>query len=104
MSWFHRGNGTFYYERARKVGGKVVKEYIGRGPLAELAALLDAQRRAEREAAIRDARNERERVKASVELAVELAELIELLVKGHLLVAGFHQHDRGEWRRRNVNA
>ena len=104
MSWSRKKSGVLYYERARRVGSKVVNEYIGRGPPAELAALMDTQRRAEREAAIRDARNERERLKTSVKPAVELAALIELLVKGNLLVAGFHQHDRGEWRRRNVSA
>ncbi|MEO8495481.1 MAG: hypothetical protein ABI614_10445 [Planctomycetota bacterium] len=104
MSWARKQNGIVYYERARRVGGKVVNEYIGRGRAAEMVALMDAQRRVEREARCREAQIERERLKTSVKPVVELATLIELLVKGSLLVAGFHQHDRGEWRLRNGKA
>jgi hypothetical protein len=46
MGW-ERG----YYYRSRKVGGRVVREHVGRGPVAELAAQLDDIRREERKAA-----------------------------------------------------
>ncbi len=38
-----------YYYRVRKINGRVVKEYIGTGRVAELAAGLDRDERAERE-------------------------------------------------------
>ena len=37
--------GHRYYRRPRRVGGKVVTEHVGTGPLAELAARRDADAR-----------------------------------------------------------
>lgn len=37
MAWERRRNGIYYY-RAHKVRGRVIKEYVGTGPLAEIAA------------------------------------------------------------------
>ncbi|MBX7253223.1 MAG: hypothetical protein K1X50_14675 [Candidatus Promineofilum sp.] len=45
MGWETRGNGTYYYRKARD-GGRVVSEYIGAGMLAEAYAELDAEARA----------------------------------------------------------
>ena len=45
MAW-ERGR---YYTRSRKVNGKVLREYIGRGIAGQLAARLDALVREERE-------------------------------------------------------
>ncbi len=57
MSWEVRNRRpTRYYYTARKVNGRVLKGYVGRGPAAELAASLDAQarrRRAEAAEALR---------------------------------------------------
>lgn len=48
MGWEQRGNGEYYYRKARR-GGRVVSEYVGRGDFASLAALLDEERREERQ-------------------------------------------------------
>lgn len=47
MGWETRRNNRYYY-RARKVGGRVVKEYVGAGPVAETVAAQDARVRSER--------------------------------------------------------
>ena len=49
MSWEKRNRGTEYYTRSKKTNGRVVREYIGRGPEAERAAAEDAARKADRE-------------------------------------------------------
>ena len=39
MGWEQRGNATYYYS-AERVGGRVVKQYVGTGRVAALTALL----------------------------------------------------------------
>jgi hypothetical protein len=45
MAWEARYGGRYYYRSVRKGGGRVAKQYYGRGPAAELAAALDAEER-----------------------------------------------------------
>src|SRR5262249_50655522 len=91
-----------YYYRVRKVNGRVRREYVGRGPVAEAVAALDAADRERREDHRRQGREDRAR---SDELAAKVAaldELADLLAAAALAAAGFHRHHRGEWRRRRV--
>lgn len=89
-----------YYTRSRKVNGRVVREYLGTGEFAELAAELD---HAERER-LEDERAARQAEKAQLSgLDADLnamTELTRLAASAALLAAGFHQHKRGEWRRK----
>ena len=99
MGWERRRNGAYYY-RARKVNGRVVKEYVGAGPLAQALAAQDARTRAERRATSEVRRTERARL-AGVDAAVDAShEAVETLLRASLVLAGFHRHQRGEWRRR----
>ncbi len=95
MGW-ERG----YYYRVRKEGGRVVREYIGTGRLADLAAQADSLERAKR----RQEAFELHRVKAelaTLEAVVStMVETMNLVARAALLAAGFHQHKRGEWRKR----
>jgi hypothetical protein len=94
MAW-ERG----YYYRVRRVGGRVVREYIGSGRVAELAAEMDALEREQRHLDVLVLRQE----KAELALEANLKTLIEtadLVANAALLAAGFHQHKRGEWRKR----
>ena len=100
MGWERRRNGTYYY-RARKVGGRVLKEYVGAGPLSELVAAQDTQARAERRATNEARRAERARLTA-VDDAVDASHAAsDTLVRASLVMAGYHLHNRGEWRRRH---
>jgi hypothetical protein len=101
MGWERRYGGSYYY-RATRVGDRVAKRYLGRGPLGELAALLDEEARRSRatESAVIAA--------AAASLAPADALLAELeaacstMLDATLVAAGFRRHDRGEWRRRRA--
>jgi hypothetical protein len=95
MSW----RGPYYY-RARKISGRIVTQYIGRGEIAELVALGDALERKEREQERADFRAWKEDLTRLDEPLEELNTLADKLAHAALLAAGFHQHRRGEWRRR----
>jgi hypothetical protein len=98
MAWEKRERGGSYYTRSRKVNGKVVRQYVGTGPLAELAALMDAEERLRREEDAAARREERQRLEELACLVDELCEAVETVVQATLLAAGFRQHKR-EWRR-----
>src|SRR5215204_2543171 len=101
MGWESRERGKRrYYTRSRWVNGRVVREYVGSGPAAEIAALEDEykrQQREEEEAAFW--KEEKERLEAGAAFLDELAEASEVLLRAHLLASGFHKH-KGQWRRK----
>lgn len=98
--WERRDRGDLYYTRSHRVAGRVVREYVGTGPLAELAAELDAEERWQREEQRQAWREECERMEALEEPVEELCEASEILARAALVAAGYHQHNRGEWRKR----
>jgi hypothetical protein len=100
MGWEERKRGGHYYTRSRRVDGQVLKEYIGAGPLAQIAAERDALDRRQREEEASAWRAECERLEALEEPVEELCEVADLLARATLLAAGYHQHHRGEWRKR----
>jgi hypothetical protein len=103
MAWERRGNGSYYYT-AQRVGGRVVKRYVGTGRLAELAAQLDAVTR-ERDAHEADERRRvRDELAALAAALAPLNELADLLTAAALLAAGFHRHHRGPWRKRRARS
>jgi hypothetical protein len=89
-----------YYTRSRKINGRVVREYCGTGKLAELAAEIDAIKRADREAEREARRAEKDELDALDDSVTELDEMADLLARAALLAVGYRQHKRGEWRRK----
>ncbi len=99
MGFEQRGNGTYYYT-AERVGGRVVKTYVGAGRVAELAALLDVETRAERAQAAEVDRRARDEL-AALDAALEpLNELADAATAAALVAAGCHRPKRGPWRKR----
>ena len=99
MAWEERG-GRLYYYKSRRVGGRVVKEYVGSGPIAELAAAADERdRRAELDRRESE-KAERERLEAFDREIDAVCEAIDLAARAALVEAGYRQHNRGEWRLR----
>lgn len=81
------------------MAGRVIREYVGTGEVAELIARGDALDRRRREEEARLWREERERLDALDAGAGELDDLAELLARASFLAAGYRQHERGEWRK-----
>ncbi len=96
MGW-DRGR---YYTRSKKVNGRVVRDYIGTGRVAELVARIDAAEREERRFASLRLRQEKAELAALDGDIKAFMERTELVARAALLAAGFHQHKRGEWRKR----
>lgn len=98
MGWEYRGNRKYYY-RKRRVGKKVLSEYIGAGPEAEKIVQEDERVKSQRN-------NERlawKRRQAEIRTIDDALDSIERLtrtiINSHLLLAGYHTH-RGEWRKK----
>ena len=100
MGWERRGTNGPYYTRSRRVGGRVVREYVGKGPIGEIAARMDAKERAERQATADALRAERRRMEDMESQLKDLCRLVNAVVSASLQAAGYHRHNKGEWRRR----
>ena len=98
--WERRDRGGLYYTRSRKLNGRVVREYVGTGPLAELVAEVDAEERRRREADAAQRKEERERLDALTAPIEELCEAAEVIARAALIASGYHRHNRGGWRKR----
>ena len=100
MSWEQRNGRGEYYTSSHRENGRIVREYYGKGELARLAADVDAlavqTRLVEREGRAL----ERAQIAAIEDPVIIFGEAVDLAVTCELLVAGYHRHDRGPWRRR----
>jgi hypothetical protein len=99
MGWEQRARGGRYYTRSRKDGGRVVREYVGGGLIGELAARQDTARAARRAAEAAAWRRHRATVESAEASLKALCDQADMLMCGTLLLAGYHQHHRGQWRR-----
>src|SRR5262245_13911127 len=96
MVWEVRGRCRFY-TRSRKVAGRVVREYVGTGPVAEIAAAADGLKRADRRAAVEARRAEQVNWQAALAPLMELSRVADLMARAALLAGGYHRHAR-TWR------
>lgn len=86
MGWETRSRGGRYYTRSRREGGRVVREYVGTGLIAELAAAQDAAERAERRAkreALRSRGDDDDEAEAAVD---DLCRVTGVLVRASLVL------------------
>ena len=100
MAWEERKRGGLYYTRSWRSphDGRVVREYVGSGPLAEIAARLDRTKRELAKAKREQEQSELERLKALAAPVFEVSEAAEILAHAYLIAAGYHRH-KGEYRR-----
>ena len=93
-----RRNGNLYYYRSVRDGEKVRKVYWGSGELARIAHERETMNRAARQHERRESARELERLEALAAPVLELSEAAEILLRAHLIAAGYHRR-KGEWRR-----
>ncbi len=100
MAWETRQRGSRYYCRSKKIGGRVIREYVGTGSIGERAAAADERERAQRQAQQAAWRADQERIESAIAPLEEFCDMVETLARGSVLLAGDHRHHRGEWRRK----
>jgi hypothetical protein len=84
------------------VNGRVRGEYVGGGLVGALGAALDAEEREERQRKVQEQewRTTRAKEEAADALIQRVSEISRVVVEAAFLAAGYHQHHRGEWRKR----
>ena len=97
MAWEKYGARRYYYRCVRR-DGAVKKLYYGAGATGQLAAEVDALRRAERQAEADARKARKDRLDAAVTLTQDLSRGCDLLAAATLLVAGYHRPSRHLWR------
>jgi hypothetical protein len=100
LPWTKKPNDRRYYVRLTKRGGQKQFTYFGKGPAAEAAAAEDAKKRAEQLALNRCRKEDNQAWQQATQPLDQLAAFANTLMKGALVAGGYHQHDRGEWRRK----
>lgn len=96
-----RRNGQTYFYRKRRQGARVVSEYVGAGPTADLIAHLDELERQERAAALKAKRAQRAEA-AHQDAQLEHAAARAALVERAALILGDCYFHHGEWRRKRA--
>jgi hypothetical protein len=104
MSWETRANGNRYYTRSRRVNGRIEREYVGGGEIGELSEQMDAMKREERQQRAEAIREAKSQMDGFDELLTQLETVADSIGRGLLIAAGYHQHNRSEWRKRNEHA
>lgn len=100
MAWEMRRGGSRYFTRSRRMGTRVVREYVGGGVAGETAEREDALRRellAEKRAGAAAQRTVWDHLD---HLAGDLCGSSQALVHILLEANGYHRHQRGQWRKR----
>ena len=99
MAWERRKRGGLYYTRSRRVGGRVVREYLGKGETAHLLAALDEFERRGRLLARQERQDEQDRLEAIQSSLRSLGDALDAVLVPCLEAKGYHRH-KGQWRRR----
>ncbi|MBX9579131.1 MAG: hypothetical protein K2X87_02385, partial [Gemmataceae bacterium] len=94
--------GRAYYYRGRRVGGRVVKEYVGAGPAADRIARHDTLTHDRRQAEAEAARRTADGLDALDAAVASLGEVADPVGRAALLAAGTHRPNRGPWRKRRA--
>ena len=97
MAWEKRGNKSYYY-RKNRMGNRVISEYVGAGPRAELVAFLDEEDRQRREYERQQWQEEKAIDRAQIDQVDDAMKLIRQITGAACIAGGCYQHKR-QWRR-----
>ena len=100
MAWERRKPGRYYFYRSRRVGGRVVKDFFGKGAIGQLAADLAEEARARRAEDAWALGTEQARLEALDRPPEALDRAATVLVEAALTAAGYRRFNYGPWRRR----
>ena len=101
MAWEYRGNRLYYYHKKR-MGQRVVSEYVGTGLAGEIAEIFDGENRREAEHKRRELRKQLASAQAIDSQVSQVDKYTRTIAQACLLLAGYHAH-KGQWRKlRNV--
>lgn len=92
-----RGGRSYYY-RKRRIGDRVVSEYVGGGETARLIAMLEGLERDREEMRRHDKKVETSQIDAMLARQRQYGDLTAELATVALLLAGYHMH-HGQWRK-----
>jgi hypothetical protein len=98
MAWVKKGNREYYY-RSRRQGARVISEYVGIGPMADLVASQDQEERQKRRARQQQERQHQQEFKRAERSADQAGDLINTITQAAYLVTGHYTHKR-QWRKR----
>lgn len=99
MAWESRRSRSYYY-RKRRSGHSVISEYIGTGFAALLAEQVNERVKAEAEAKRREWQAIRDEQQRLDKMVNDFGELATAYADAVLLLNGYRQHKRGEWRKK----
>ncbi|REJ82674.1 MAG: hypothetical protein DWQ34_24205 [Planctomycetota bacterium] len=99
MPWERRRRGSAYYISSRRVNGRAVRRYIGGGLAGQIAAELDRIRKERDQRRDEQERIHRQRFETAAVRIDEFLAASRQLIQAGLIIGGYHQHERGTWRR-----
>src|SRR5450759_297470 len=98
MAWETRNGKGRYYTRSTRVDGQVKRTYVGTGETGDIAARTDMVSRAALTKQAIKLDQQRQTFQIGDDLIFDLNMECRLLMRSALVAAGYHRHDRGEWR------
>lgn len=98
MAWEQRGGGRYYYKK-RRLGQRVISEYLGQGQRALAQAEMVLQARHDRVSRRQQFQQFIHEQKAIDQALKAPRQILQIAIEAGLRAAGFHCH-RGVWRRR----
>ncbi len=98
MGWENR-NGRRVYYRKKRIGRRVVSEYVGSGEAASMLAILDEHERDKAELKRRAWRKTIESDAGIESLMRDAGHIVKTLTDATLAANGYRRH-KGQWRKR----